>query len=224
MKTAVIYARVSTTMQAAEGVSLEAQVARARQWAESNGYSVGEVHFDAGISGKKMSNRPGLNAALKESCASRGNVLVVYSLSRLARSTKDAIEIGERLAKAGADLVSLTEAIDTTSAAGKMIFGVLAVLAQFERDLVSERTRAALAFKASRGERIGEIPFGYVLDSAGRKLVEDATEQATLADLRRMRQGGLTWQAIADALNARGLKTKKGRAWTWQNTRRLIAA
>lgn len=83
---------------------------------------------------------------------------MVYSLSRLARSTKDAIGIAERLDKAGADLVSLSERIDTTSAAGKMGFRMLAVLEEFERNLVSERTTAALTHKASKGERIGEVP------------------------------------------------------------------
>jgi DNA invertase Pin-like site-specific DNA recombinase len=211
-------------MQANEGVSLDAQVARAKAWAEANGFTVGGVHYDAGISGKKAKNRPGLQTALTEACAARGNAIVVYSLSRLARSTKDAIEIGERLAKAGADLVSLTESIDTTTAAGKMIFGVLAVLAQFERDLVSERTRAALSFKASRGERIGEIPYGFTLDAGGVQLRSNPEEQATLVDLRTMRDAGMTWRVIAEALNARGLRTKKGRLWTWQNSRRLIAA
>lgn len=72
-------------------------------------------------------------------------MLVVYSLSRLARSTTDAIAISERLAKSGADLVSLSEWIDTTSASGKMVFRMLAVLAESERDLVSERTKTAMA-------------------------------------------------------------------------------
>jgi DNA invertase Pin-like site-specific DNA recombinase len=126
--TASIYLRVSTAGQAAEGVSLEAQEARARRWAEANGYLVAGVHVDAGISAKWAENRPGLKAALYEVCRTRG-ALVVYILSRLARSTKDAIGFAERLEKDGTDLVSLSEKIDTTSAAGKMIFRVLAVLA-----------------------------------------------------------------------------------------------
>ena len=65
--------------------------------------------------------------------------------------------IAERLEKAGADLVSLTEKIDTTSAAGKMVFRMLAVMAEFERDLVSERTRAAMSHKKSKGEVIGQV-------------------------------------------------------------------
>ena len=121
---------MSTGGQATEGVSLEAQMAKAQAWAAANGYEVGGIYSDAGISGKRTANRPGLQDALREVCAERGNVLIVYSLSRLARSTKDAIAIAERIEKAGADLVSLTERIDTTSAAGKMVFRMLAVLAE----------------------------------------------------------------------------------------------
>src|SRR5262245_55625582 len=124
---AIGYVRVSTVEQSKDGVSLDTQRERIRAWAVANGYDMGRIHVDAGVSGKRADNRPGLQAALTEVCKSRG-ALVVYSLSRLARSTKDAISIADRLHKASADLVSLTERIDTTTAAGKMLFRLLAVL------------------------------------------------------------------------------------------------
>ena len=118
-KAAVGYVRVSTERQASEGVSLEAQRARIEAWATANGLTlaVEDVHVDAGLSGGRADNRPALQAALAEACKRRAP-LVVYSLSRVARSTKDALAIAERLDKAGADLVSLSESIDTTTAAG----------------------------------------------------------------------------------------------------------
>src|SRR3954454_24039305 len=130
---AVAYIRVSTTDQATDGVSLDAQRARIGAWCLSNGAELaeGDIHVDAGISGKRADNRPSLVAALEGVCRS-GGVLVVYSLSRLARSTKDTIAIAERLDRAGADLASLSEKIDTTTAAGKMLFRLMAVLAEFE--------------------------------------------------------------------------------------------
>lgn len=93
--------------------------------------------MDAGLSGKRADNRPELQKAL-DAVTKCSGVLLVYSLSRLARSTKDTLAISDRLEKADADLVSLSERIDTTSAAGKMVFRMLAVLAEFERDLVSD--------------------------------------------------------------------------------------
>ncbi|MGK2857546.1 MAG: recombinase family protein [Thermoanaerobaculia bacterium] len=220
---AVIYTRVSTLEQAEEGVSIDAQRARAIAWAEANGYEVAGIHSDAGISGKKASNRPALQAALTEVCSKHGSALIVYSLSRLARSTKDAISIGERLEKAGCDLVSLSEKIDTTSASGKMVFRMLAVLAEFERDLVSERTRSAMAHKRSKGECIGQVPFGFRLAEDRVKLEWDQVEQDTLSDMHALRAEGWSWQRIAADLNARGITTKKGRVWTWFNARKVAA-
>jgi site-specific DNA recombinase len=213
--TASIYLRVSTAGQAAEGVSLEAQEARARKWAEANGYEVAGLHCDAGISGKRAENRPGLQAALAEVCRTKG-ALIVYSLSRLARSTKDAIAIAERLEKAGADLVSLSEKIDTTSAAGKMVFRMLAVLAEFERDLISERTRGAMAHMASQGRRVGEVPYGFRVAEDGLYLREDPAEQRLLSLIRHLKANGCTWATVAEELNARGFVTKKGLQWSWR--------
>ena len=113
---AVGYVRVSTEQQAGEGVSLEAQKAKIEMWCKANDCELIEVFVDAGISGKSMDKRPGLQRALVSS--GKGMALVVYSLSRLARSTKDTLAISERLDKQGADLVSLSERIDTTGAAG----------------------------------------------------------------------------------------------------------
>ena len=222
MTAAVIYLRVSTSGQALEGISLEAQRAKGQAWVELNGHTVAAVHTDAGISGSKATNRPGLQSALDEVCALKG-VLVVYSLSRLARSTRDAIAISERLQKAGADLVSLSEKIDTTTAAGKMIFRLLAVLAEFERDLVSERTKAALAYKASKGERIGEIPYGFQLAGNCSELVISQREQEIQREIRALKASGVSWVQIAELLNTRGLQTKKGKSWSWQTARRSAA-
>ena len=121
MQTAIGYVRVSTEDQANEGVSLEAQKAKLAAWCLANDYELSMVLVDAGLSGGRADNRPGLQSAIDQACKTK-SALIVYSLSRLARSTKDTIAIGERLDRAGADLVSLSEKIDTTSAAGKMIF------------------------------------------------------------------------------------------------------
>ncbi len=218
---AIGYIRVSTAGQATDGVSLDAQKGRIRAWCDANGYALTDTFSDAGISGKRADNRPGLRRALDAACKQRA-ALVVYSLSRLARSTRDAIEIAERLDKAGADLVSLTEKIDTTTAAGKMVFRMLAVLAEFERDLVSERTTAALAFKKRNGERIGGIPFGWELANDGTTLVAIESEQAIIAEIKAMRQAGKSYRAVADELTRRGVPTKKGGdRWAHQAVARI---
>jgi site-specific DNA recombinase len=210
------YARCSTDGQVHDGVSLDAQQAKIRAWCEANGWELVGLHVDAGLSGCRADNRPGLQEALTSACEHKA-VLVVYSLSRLARSTKDAIGISERLAKSGADLVSLSERIDTTSAAGKMIFRMLAVLAEFERDQIAERTKWALSHMRTQGKRIsGQIPYGYDLSSDGKTLALNLAEQEGLRFMLAHKTAGNGRRKIAAALTAKRFTTKTGAPWSHQ--------
>ncbi len=216
MQKAIAYIRVSTDRQATEGVSLDAQRGRIDAWCKANDYTLTATYSDAGLSGSRADNRPALQDALNAACKVRGAALVVYSLSRLARSTKDTLAIAERLDKAGADLVSLSERIDTSSAAGKMVFRLLGVLNEFERDLVSERTKSALQHKKANGQRVGTIPFGFDLADDGSTLVENTDEQRVIRDIHELRASGKTFRRIARVLTERGVPTKSGRSSTWQ--------
>lgn len=217
---AIIYTRVSTNGQAEDGISMEAQETKARAWAKLNGAESTIVFRDAGLSGKRADNRPGLQDALN--AVGEGDALIVYSLSRLARSTKDTIGIAEVLDKREADLVSLSERIDTTTAAGKMVFRMLAVLSEFERDQVSERTRFALAHKrASGGKTGGDVPYGFRLEEG--RLVLDAGEQKAVILIRKLHSRGYTLRGIAHELEARGYRTKTGRThWHPQSVKQIL--
>lgn len=219
---AVGYIRVSTMGQADDGVSLDAQREKIAAWCLANGHELAAVHVDAGLSGKRSDNRPALQAALDDVCRRHG-VLVVYSLSRLARSTKDTLDISEKLERSAADLVSLSEKIDTTSAAGKMVFRMLAVLAEFERDLVAERTSCAMQHKRHRGELVGRVPYGFDLAADGVQLVENPGEQRVLELVTELRQAGYSMRQIADELTNRGIETK-GRAtkWSFSTVQRIL--
>ena len=220
---AVGYVRVSTDAQAIEGISLEAQEEKIRAYCRAAGLDLegSGVYADRGISGKRRDNRPGLLAALSDISTNPG-ALVVYSLSRLARSVPDTIAIGEQLSCAKCDLVSLTEKIDTTSASGKMIFQFLAVLAEFERNQIAERTTAALRQKSSKGERIGQIPYGYRLAADGVTLEPEPNDARLLEVVRDLRAQGLTLRAVADRLNATELRPKNGRAWSHSTVAALL--
>lgn len=211
---AIGYIRVSTAGQVEDGVSLDAQEAKVRAWAELSGASDVVIFRDEGISGKRADNRAGLQDAL--AAVGKADALVVYSLSRLSRSTKDALVLAELLAKKDADLVSLSEKIDTTTAAGKMVFRLLAVLAEFERDQVSDRTRFALAHKKAKSEKTGgDVPFGFRLDADGIHLVEDAAEQKAVRLIADLRAKGYSLRAICDELAKEGHRTRRG-SLTWQ--------
>ena len=218
MTKAIGYIRVSTEQQADEGVSLAAQKAKIAAWCEVNDYALAEVYVDAGISGKSMDKRQGLRDAL--AAVKKGGVLVVYSLSRLARSTKDTLAISEQLDKAGADLVSLSEKIDTTGAAGKMMFRMLAVLAEFERDVIAERTKSAMNHKKSVGDVYSPTPFGF--EAIDGKLQQVESEAVVVSEILAMRNQGTTLSAIADSLNNRGIEGKRGGKWFPSTVRYLI--
>lgn len=130
--------------------------------------------------------------------------------------------IAERLDKAGADLVSLSEKIDTTTAAGKMVFRMLAVLNEFERDQVSDRTKAALAYKKENGEKTGGIcPYGYSVDNEGR-LHEDQAEREVIDLIHELHSEGWNYSAIARHVNKKGYKTKLGCQWYAQQVKNIL--
>jgi len=219
---AVGYARVSTTDQAREGVSLEVQESRFRAWCEATGTEPVGFFRDAGLSGGRADNRPGLQAAIKAARKSKA-VLVVYSLSRLARSTKDAILIAEDLNKAGADLVSLTEKIDTTSPTGKAFFTIMAAMAQLERDQIAERTAAAMAHLRKQGRRISsKIPFGFDLSEDGRYLIPNPREREAVELMHSLRADGRTLRHIATELERRGVHAKYSDHWSAQAVRGIL--
>ncbi len=215
------YTRVSTLDQAVNGVSLDAQKDKIQAWAVVNDASILEIYSDAGISGTR-NDRPGLKQALELAIKEKA-ALVVYSLSRLSRSTRDTIRISERLDKAGADLVSLSERIDTTTASGKMVFRILAVLNEFERDQISDRTKAALAYKRSKNEYTGgEVPYGYAMNNG--ILHQDQAEQDVIQRILELRARDWNYSRIARELNILGYKTKTGKVWHAQQVKNVILA
>lgn len=214
MNKAVGYIRVSTQQQADEGVSLEAQKAKIEAWCLANDYTLSNIYSDEGISGTK-SSRKGLQAALDS--IESGTALVVYSLSRLTRSTKDMLSLSDQLEKANADIVSLTEKIDTTTAAGKMVFRMMAVLNEFERDQISERTKLALNHKKSAGQSYSPTPYGYKsvcgYKAKNKVLEADTAEQSVINDIVAKRKAGQTLREIASDLNEKNIKPKRGEQW-----------
>ena len=217
---AIGYIRVSTQGQVEDGVSLDAQEAKVRSWADLNNAAEVVIFRDEGISGKRFDNRPGLRAALD--AVGKGDALVVYSLSRLSRSTKDTLILSEILLKKEADLVSLSEKIDTTTAAGKMVFRLLAVLSEFERDQISDRTRFVMAHKRACNEHCGgEIPYGSRLENG--KLVPDAAEQEAVALMKDLHSAGFSLRQIAKELEVRGHLTRRGlKTWAPKVISRIL--
>jgi site-specific DNA recombinase len=214
------YVRVSTQEQAKDGVSLDMQRAKLSKWAELNDAELVEVVADEGLSAKSI-NRPGLARVLELAKRHRAAV-VVYSLSRLSRSTKDTLHIVSELERSGGELVSLSERIDTSSAGGRMVFRMMAVLAEFEREQLSERTRDAMRHAKSQGRVVGQVPHGYSRD--GDLLILNPQEQQAVALARSLRSKGYSLRAISDELAAAGSLNRAGRPLNPKSVRSMLAA
>ena len=210
MKKAVGYLRVSTKRQSQEGVSLETQKDKIQAWTTMNDYELIGIEEDPGYSGGRIDNRDGLQKAIRLACEEKA-ALVAYSLSRLSRSLKDTLLIAEKLENAGADLVSLSENLDTTSASGKMIFRIFCVLNQFEREVLSERTAAALQYMKKHGKVYGPTPYGFRRE--GNELVVDKDEQQIIAEIHELREEGMSFRCIAQRLNEAKIPAKNGGNW-----------
>jgi DNA invertase Pin-like site-specific DNA recombinase len=207
--------RVSTDEQSETGVSLAAQEAKIRAYCDLYGIELVRIVVDAGLSGKSL-DRPGIQDALAGLDRGEADGIVVAKLDRLSRSVGDwdyliANFFGE---KAGCQLWSVAEAIDTRTSAGRLVLNILMSVAQWEREAIAERTRDALNHKRNRGERVsGRLPYGYELAPDGTMLRPCHAEQAVLSIIRELRGAGMTLVAIAAELNRRGLQRREGGNW-----------
>lgn len=214
---AIGYVRVSTSGQAEEGISLAAQEARIRAWAEGQGIELVAVYRDEALSGTR-SDRPGFLQAVGEAVRLKA-VLVAYSLSRLSRSTRAVLELVERLEKAGAGLASLSEDLNTASASGRLVLRMLASLAEFEADQTRERTKGAMAHLRSQGRRVsGRAPLGTRFEDG--QVVPDLEELDSIATLRSWRRAGLSFRAIQRRAN-RLLPARGARGWGLETIHRI---
>lgn len=210
----IVYARVSTTRQVEEGLSLDNQVDRAKRYIEDNKLQLKAVFKDEGKSGGSMKGRDGLRDALD--ALSEGDVFLIYSLSRLARNTKECLMMRDEIQKnKKATLVSLTEKIDGTST-GQMIMGMVSVVSEWERSVCSERVRSIMQNKKDNGEYTGgKVPYGFKLDDDRRKLVPVPREQKVIQRIIRMKdKDGLSFRKIASQLEEEGVPCSEGsKAW-----------
>lgn len=220
----ILYSRVSTAEQATDGISLEAQQAKMEAYAGLYDLEIVESVVDPGESGKTL-NRPGLQRALELLRNGEADGLIITKLDRLTRSVSDwQILIDSYFnEKAGKQLFSVNDSIDTRTAAGRLVLNVLLSVAQWEREAIGERTKVALQHKISKGERCGKVRFGHDLERDGKTLVENAKEQDAIQLMRRLREQGCSYRGIADRLTARGIETKEAKPnWTHTAVRNII--
>lgn len=199
--TVVAYTRVSTDEQATSGAGLEAQRAAIAAEADRRGWTVVGWHTDEGISGGKgIDHRPGLAAAIEAVEDAKASVLMVSKTDRVARGLRTLLAVIDRVEDARAAVVSVDGTIDTSSAAGRFQTQIMGGVAELERALISDRTKAALAVKRAQGVRLGMPP----------KIPAEV-----VARILEAKAGGASLRAIAAGLTADGVPTARG-GTKWQ--------
>src|ERR1035437_5123003 len=215
-----IWIRVSTEDQA-KGESPEHHEERARSYAKSRGWEVKELYNLAGQSGKAVREHPEAKRMMKD--VERGHItgLVFSKIARLSRNRRELEDFSDFFNKHRADLISLSEAIDTSTAGGRMFFHLLGVCAQWEREEITERVNASVLTRAKLGKSInGTSPYGYVWKD--RKLIIKPEEAAIRRKayelfLQYRRKG-----QVAKELNAAGYRTRNGNIWRDTSVLRIL--
>lgn len=219
----IIYARVSTDDQAEHGVSLEAQVKQGRQYAELYDLEVVDVVTDPGASAKNL-RRPGWCRVARMLDAGEADGVVIAKLDRMTRSLRDLDSLLTRYFNANVTLHCIAERVDTSTASGRLCLNMLMSVAQWEREVIAERTSAALQHKRAKGETyrgIGTAPFGYQTADDGVSLVEDLAEQAVIREVQKLRELGVSIRQIAERLNEDGAPVR-GQKWHPTTVARLL--
>lgn len=213
----VAYLRVSTNAQADGGVSLEAQREKLKAYALALDLELVAIVEDAGYSAKTL-KRPGLQAALEHLTEGRAGGLLVTKLDRLTRSVRDLGRLVEDYFASRFTLLSVSDSIDTRSAAGRLVLHVLGAVSQWEREATSERTREALGHIKREGVRLGAPALGWARteerDAEGRRVVVEIDEEhATVERICTLRREGRSLADIAATLEREGHDTKRGGRW-----------
>jgi DNA invertase Pin-like site-specific DNA recombinase len=176
---AAIYARVSTSNH---GQDPQLQLREVREYCDRRGWTIAGEYVDVGISGSKE-KRPELDKLLADARRRRFDAVVVYRYDRFARSLRHLVNALEEFRSLGIEFVSIHEGVDTSTPNGRLIFGIFASIAEFERERIRDRVKAGLRNARAKGKRLGRP-----------RTVVDASRIASL------RARGLGWRKIAREL------------------------
>jgi DNA invertase Pin-like site-specific DNA recombinase len=195
---AAVYLRVSTGDQTVENQRRELQAAAAQR-----GWTITASYADEGISGAKgRDRRPGLDAMLKDATRGKFDVVMCWAVDRMGRSLADLVGTLQELHGAKVDLFLHQQAIDTTTPAGRAMFGMLGVFAEFERSMIQSRVNAGLARAKAAGVRLGRPKVTAKLEAAIRERL--AAGDGIIKAAKAVGVGNGTVQRVKQAMAASG--------------------
>lgn len=216
---AIGYVRVSTSDQK---LGPEAQRAEVEAWASREGITIAAWFADAGVSGATaIGERPGLLAAVAALRTHNAGVLIAAKRDRIARDVVVAAMIDRAVAGEGATVRTVDGAGDGIGPEGELMRTMIDAFAAFERGKIRGRTRAALAVKRARGEKLGgRAPYGFRAD--GIMLAPEPSEQAIIATVKDLAATGLSQRAIAAELASRGMVGRTGQPFGQSQISRML--
>lgn len=219
---AIGYVRASTEEQTLTPI---AQRDAMQRWCTAEGVELVAVHEDLGVSGAtEIDRRPGLMSALAALDECGAGFFLVAKRDRIGRDVLVSAMVERLVEKKGARVAAADGVGNGNSPEAAMMRGIVDVFAQYERALIRARTRAALAVKKSRRERIGGIPYGQKLAADGVHLEPDAGELEKTRVARELRAEGLSLRAVGRRLENRGMLPRSGGHWHHETVKAVLAA
>jgi hypothetical protein len=208
---ALLYARVSTQIQVSDGVSLDVQERQLKQAAELAGFEEFEFVREEGRSGKSITGRPALTAALKRLDSGGAQALFVTRIDRLARSTKDFLSIIDRANTNKWRLVMMDLNLDTSSYQGRFVVTIMSALAEMERGIIAARQKDVHKDRRDRG-----IVWG--VDMGPMNKTPEEIRQRIISE----RASGASYRKIADGLNRDAISSQNGGFWYPTTVKNLL--
>ncbi len=228
MVRAISYVRVSTTEQAIQGISLSAQTASVQAYAAFKGLELVAQISDEGVSaGKPLQERQGGQKLFELAGDEEVGAVIAFKLDRLFRDAADCLAVTKTWDELGVDLhlVDLGgQPVDTSTAMGRFFLTIMAGVAEMERNLIRERTKAAMAHMKSTGKRVGAIPYGYRLGDEDNTLLPHPDEQVVVRLAAQHRAQGMSLRKISTVLAANGMVSRTGKPFAASQINRMLTS